>query len=88
MSSNKPFSTASSCGCGVGSEMGIYMGGSEPSSGRYWPQSDPGSATNACGNIALSPIQCSDCCGVVVDVLPPYVPSPADLLAAPVCKDI
>lgn len=91
MSGNKPFSTASACSCGVGSgpDMLRFGGKPDPGSGYwYWSQSDPGSATNACGNVAHSPIDCQDCCAETVDVLPPYVPGPADLALTPSCTSV
>ena len=81
MKSNTPFAVHSACGCGGGGPTSTGA----PDSSSYWVQSNKGSATGVCGNIALSPIDCTDCCEAV-DVLPPYVPSPADVSAQPACN--
>lgn len=83
MKSNTPFAVPSSCGCGGASPTPAGA----PDSSRYWAHSNQGSATSVCGNVALSPIDCTDCCEAL-DVLPPYVPSPADMSAQPACNVI
>lgn len=102
MSSNTPFSMPSSCGCGGaggpdgsggpgggGGWGGGGFGRPDIRSGIWvWPAADPAGATNVCGNYALSPIDCGGCCGETIGVLPPYVPSAADLTGAPVCRPI
>lgn len=90
MLNNLPFAVPSPCGCGGQSTLGMGRrggGGGGDGSKIAWNESSPGSATSTCGNVALSPINCGTCCSSV-DVLPPYVPSPSDLAAAPVCTPI
>ena len=73
MTSGTPFSMPSACGCS----------GPDGAGG-----SGPAAATSPCGNVAYSPINCEGCCGDPLDVLPPYVPSPADFAILPICNAI
>lgn len=60
-----------------------------PTSGRltHFIDGDHPGSTSACANVACSPIACPDCCEVL-DILPPYVPSPDDLVVLPSCHVI
>lgn len=86
MASNTSIAQPSSCGCG-GPDKSPFGGfGRRPDS--HWAYAYGAGETSACGNIALSPIECQDCCEGPVDVLPPYVPGPGDLASTPTCKPI
>ena len=79
MSSNTSIGRPSACSCPAGPAPGdqflIKTAGDNPG------------FTGTCGNVAHSPINCSDCCGMV-DVIPPYVPSSFDLASTPTCHPI
>lgn len=90
MISNTPFGIGSTCGCGGGGPNGMPFGHPpDPVTDHIaWNTGNSAGATNVCGNVATSPISCSGCCGDALDVLPPYVPSPADLSIAPTCTPL